>query len=135
MVCRCNRLANDSSIPSEKVRLPNGLRLRGRRPDNANLDDWSGISNWLPNHNSTQWPRRGLRNGITCELGRLISHTLFLFSATGGGGRRSMVLALRLGRGTDAKWESINRHFLPYYHLSILMVLGYFWLNWLGWSL
>ena len=135
MVCHCNHLANDSSIPSEKVRLPNGLKLRGRRPDNANLDDWSGISHRLPNHNSTRWPRRGLRNGITCEPGQLISYTLFLFSAAGGGGRKSTVLALRLGRGTDARWESVNHHFLPYYHLSILMVLGYFWLNWLGWSL
>ena len=49
-----------------------------------------------------------------------------------------MVLALRLlrlGCRTGAKQESVNHHFLPCYHLGVLMGLDRFWLSWLGWSL
>ena len=67
MVCHCNRLANDSSIPSEKVRLPNGFRLRGRR---LTMPTWT-IGRESPTDSRITIPPDG--RGKVLEMASLVS--------------------------------------------------------------
>ena len=83
--------------------LPPHLGSRGGCHIRPDLDNWLGITNWLPDHDPARCPRRGPRGSVTWDPGQLIDEVLLLFGVANKRRMRSPVLAiglLRLGRGS-----------------------------------